>query len=136
MSRRTDRQGTFRRDDYRQIYRHEHPLAIWFTAGIAFTGFLTLFFPDAVESSATYLALPEWLRYAFNICYFAGGTAACAGLVTARHPLEAAGMALLASALLTQYASIIYVRPPSIWAATFVLTLAIGCGRRAWVLAR
>lgn len=124
----------YRSADYAKAYRREHPLAIWFSIGIAFIGLVTILFPDSVEQSAVTLALPELVRKLFNVFYATGGLFATIGLLRIRHSLEAAGMALLASTLFVQWASIIYLRPTSIISAFFVLTLAIGCGRRAWIL--
>lgn len=131
---RGEAEHSFRRDDYARLYRRDHPLAIWFCLGIAFIGLLTLIFPDAVEQSATSLALGETLRKLFYVCYALGGTLGALGLLSVRHRLEAAGMAMLASTMTVQFVAIVYVRPAAWAPSLFVLALAIGCGTRAWLL--
>lgn len=130
----------YRHDDYKRIYRREHPIAIWLTLGIAVTGFVALLFPDTVNQTAISLALPHWLRQMFYLSYTVGGTVAAIGLLTVNHKFEAAGLTLLASALLAQYIAVVYtaldISPRSVWSSTFVLALAIGCGSRALLLVR
>lgn len=125
-----------RRSDYARLYRRMHPLAIWFSLGISFIGFVTLVFPSAAEQSSTTAAIPSDVLKLFNLAYFAGGAIALLGLLRVVHRLEAAGMAILSSVLFIQWASILVVRPSAWLTATFVLALAIGCGRRCWILAQ
>jgi hypothetical protein len=133
--RRTDQPAMgVRHEDYARAYRREHPLAIWFCLSIAFIGIVTLLAPSQAGTSATSMALPPALLKAFNLGYFIGGALAAYGLIRAVRRAEAAGMAILSSVLLTQYVSIIYVLPSAWLTGTFVLSLAIGCGRRAWIL--
>lgn len=118
--------------EYRRLYRREHPLALWFTLGVAFAGLVALIAPETVETSATYLALPEWLRNVFNVSYAVGGLVSFFGILRVRHNIEAAGEAILASALVTQFLSVLYVHPTI--SASFILFLAIGCARRSIIL--
>lgn len=119
---------------YKRFYRRQHPLAICLSLSIAIIGIATLLDPGVASSSATYAALPEWLRRAFNVTYALGGGLAFAGLIRVSHRTEAAGMAILASGLLVQWAAVMYVLPVTWVTASFILALAVGCAGRVWVL--
>lgn len=122
---------------YARTYRRTHAVEISLALGIAFAGLLTLLFPSTVQQSATYLALPELLRTAFNIAYTLGGLLTLYGLLRPKpyeHTFEAAGYGLLSSALGVQWASIVYVAPDTWPSSLFILILAVGCGVRGHVL--
>lgn len=117
-------------------YVRAHPLAYWFSIGICITGILALVWPDAFEQTPASLALPEWLRDVFSIVWVVGGGASFFGIARGFRAAEAGGMGLLATGLVADYFTFIYLRPISALSGLFVLLLAIGCARRAIHLSR
>ncbi len=119
-----------------RAYLRSHPLAFWFSLGIAVTVTVAIVDPSTVQETAITLVLPDWLETIFRWSYLVGGYMATIGLLFAKPRIEAAGMALLASGLLVQLATIMYLSPELGWpSAPFLLTLAIGTGSRAYYLA-
>jgi hypothetical protein len=117
------------------LYISEHPVVFWFSIGICFAGFTSLVAPQFTEQSSASLLLPDWLRATFNVTYAAGGFGSVFGIIRGWRKIEAAGMALLASGLLTNFIVFSWVVPSGLVSAAFLLTLAIGCAQRSWHLA-
>jgi hypothetical protein len=116
---------------HQRSYLQSHPLAIWLSLGIAFTGCVNLILPDLSESSVA-LVLPPLLVMVFNLTWAAGGALSAIGLLRGKPKIEAAGMSLLASGLFSLFVSVFYVRPlAALSSAPFVVTLAIGCFLRS-----
>jgi hypothetical protein len=93
-------------------------------------GLVNLLFPEAVQETSASLALPAALFYAFSASWAVGGSCAAWGLLRGVRNLEAGGMALLASALLVDYITVVSVRATSALSSVFIVFLALGCALR------
>ncbi|HEY3435084.1 MAG TPA: hypothetical protein VGK41_05480 [Solirubrobacterales bacterium] len=114
-----------------RAYLASHPLALLLSIGIAFNGYVNLIFPGLSESSAA-VVLPPLMLALFNLTWAVGGTLSTFGLVRGKAKVESAGMSLLASGLVTLFASILYLKPAAVLgSAAFLVTLAVGCFLRA-----
>lgn len=112
-------------------YLASHPLALLLSIGIAFNGYVNFLFPGISESSAS-IVLPPLMLALFNLTWAIGGTLATFGLIRGKPRIESAGMSLLASGLVTLFASILYLKPAAVLgSAAFLITLAVGCFLRA-----
>lgn len=114
-----------------RAYLASHPLGFCIALGLAVSGLVNVLFPDAVQDTAASLALPPILYYAFSATWAVGGTCAALGLLRGLRNLEAGGDVLLASSLLVNYISVVWVRTTSALAAVFVLFMAVGFALRA-----
>jgi hypothetical protein len=119
---------------FQRAYIAEHPVVFWLSLGIALAGTIALIAPQLAEQSTASLLLPGWLLVVFNITYAVGGWGSFIGIGIGLRKLEAGGMALLASGLLTNFIVFVYVTQAGAPGAAFLLTLAIGCGQRSWHL--
>lgn len=117
-----------------RAYLRNHPLAFWLSFGIALVGFVAFAFPNTITETAVSLALPDWLKHAFYIMFFVGGMVSTYGIVRGKGRLEAAGMILLGTTLLANFLVVVYIKFDAIGQSLFVLTLAIGCFQRGWLL--
>jgi cation transport ATPase len=119
-----------------RAYFSSHPLGFCVAVGFAISGLVNLLFPHLVRESAVSLALPVGLYYAFSLTWAAGGVCAAWGLLRGVRNLEAGGDVLLATALLVNYISVIWVRASSGLSAIFLIFMALGFLLRARHLAR
>jgi hypothetical protein len=118
-----------------RAYVVAHPLALWFSLGVAFAGGFNLFFPHLSESSASFI-YPEWLIIAFDLTWLIGGLTSAYGLLRGKRRFEAFGMSLLAGGMATIYVSAATLIPYAWATSMFVLFLAIGCAFRARTLVK
>jgi hypothetical protein len=121
---------TVRSEDRRRAYVRAHPVALWLSVGFAVAGAIQALDSSLAGQSAAELALPHWLHVLYGLVYSVGGFLSAFGIARYRRNLEAAGMAMMASGLVVQFLSIIYVLPGSALAAIFLPTLAIGFALR------
>lgn len=112
-------------------YVYSHPLALWFSIGIAWAGAVNIFLPNLVEESFVSLALPDWLVIAFNAVWMIGGLCGAIGILRGRRNVEAAGMSLLSSGMFVYFIAALSIRSSAAVTGIFILTLAIGCALRA-----
>lgn len=125
-----------RRSDRRRVYLREHPLAMWFSIGAILTGVPLAVAPFLAQGSAALTILPDWAVFTWACWYALGGILSLIGMVRLEGRLEAAGMSLLASALAVTVVSTIVVRGAgAALAGAFLVTLAIGCISRSYLLA-
>jgi hypothetical protein len=128
--------NTLRRADARRIYIREHPLALWFSIGAMLTGLPLLLAPYLGNGSAALEALPPWAVTLWAASYALGGGLSVYGMAHLRVRFEAAGMALLASALSVTVVAILMARGiGSLLSVAFLATLVIGCASRTFFLA-
>jgi signal transduction histidine kinase len=116
-------------------YVASHPLGVWLSAGIAFTGWINVLFPALTAEAASRLAFEPLVLFLFNLAWAFGGSVSLGGLLRGRAKVEGAGMAVLASALASYYFAILAVRPSAAVSGGFIAFLAVGCAFRAWHLA-
>lgn len=116
-------------------YLRSHPLAYFFTLGIALTGMLSLLGFTQQDSAA--LVLPDWLQTGFQICWSVGGAASFFGIASRRRAFEALGAVFIGGGLLVLTATILYLDPTTqrVASLAFVIALSIGCFLRAAHLA-
>lgn len=114
-----------------RAYVASHPLGLWVSLGIAISGYINILQPHLTEESVVALIFSPLVLVAFNAVWAMGGTLSFIGMARGRHHVEAAGMALLASGLLSYFLAIVSVRASSALAALFLPALAIGCALRA-----
>jgi hypothetical protein len=115
-----------------RAYLASHPLALWVSVGIAFTGWLNLLFPEPAAESSTALVFPGWLLLMFNLSWAIGGSLSVIGLLRGKPRIEGIGMTLLASGLFSLFLAILALSPDrALRSAVFIVTLAIGSGLRA-----
>lgn len=119
-----------------RAYVSSHPLALCVAIGFAFSGLVNLLFPGLVRESAVSIALPETPYYAFSLVWAVGGVCAAWGLLRGIRDLEAAGDVLLATALVVNYISVVWVRATTALAAVFLIFMALGFLLRARHLAK
>src|SRR3954469_8574747 len=112
---------------------HAHPLAFWFSLGVVLSGLVA--FSHPAYGGAPGAALPTWLPKVFNACWTVGGGFSVFGITPGKSRYEAAGMALLSTSFITYFLSIAYIVPSSAWTGGFLISIAIGCARRAYCLA-
>jgi hypothetical protein len=119
-------------------YVREHPLALVFSLSMALTGILVLAIPSVRETSPTVYALPIWTAGIWGAGLLLGGSMATFGLLRDRPDYESAGMALLSSGQLVALVTTLSAFGFTAAVLSTVLRggLAIGCGARAWHLAR
>lgn len=123
--------------DRQKPYVMAHPLAYWFALGVALTGLLSLLGLTAQSSNS--LTLPDWLQTMFQVTWFVGGLASVIGISTGKARYEAAGMTLIAVGLVVLLATTLHLsrdRIHDLAGLSFIVTLAIGCGLRAWHLTK
>lgn len=120
-------------DQRYRVRAHPHGYAI--AVGVLVAGVVGILFPGTIEETATSLALPEWLRTLFEICWATGGALATIGIARGYRGIEAGGMGLLATALFVDYLAFIYIRPAAAVSGLFVLILAIASAERSYFLA-
>ena len=109
-----------------------HPLAFWFSLGVVLSGVVAFVHPAA--NGAPGLALPDVLLAVFQASWTGGGALGVFGITRGKARYEAAGMTLLSASFIAYFLSIVYVLPASAWSGGFIVAIAIGCGRRAWML--
>lgn len=114
---------------YRRQYVRSHPLAVWFSLGIALYGGITLIANPMTAPSTT---LPDWQLITFRVTWLVGGVLAWYGINRGRSKPEAAGMVLLATGLIVNFLAVMHLNVELGWpAGLFLVPLAIGCVRRA-----
>lgn len=118
--------------EQRAVVQH-HPLAVWFSLGIALYGAAALLFDP---TTATSVAFPEWQRIAFEVVWFIGGSQSFYGINRGKARWEASGMMLIGTGLIVNFLATVRVLPAAAWSGLFTLTLAIGCLRRGMILMR
>ena len=111
-----------------------HPLAFWFSLGVLLTGILQIVHPSTDSAAAA--ALPDALHTIFNVVWILGGLFACFGILRGKARYEAAGMILMGTSFAVYFLILVRVLPTSLWSAAFIVTIAIGCLRRAFALAK
>jgi hypothetical protein len=131
-----DPAGLRRRGDLARIYRREYPVALFFSIGIFLIGAITLIAPEVAQESPIAIALPEWARKVFYAAWVIAGGTSTVGIWRARLDLEAAGMTLTSSALFAYFTALAGVGVLPVGSALFILSLAAGCGWRAYELTR
>lgn len=113
-------------------YLADHKLALWFSIAVMVAGLFYLLTPTLVAESAVSRVLPHGLKLLFSFNYALGGILSVYGLVRGRPKPEAAGMALLASALLVQFGAAFYLLGIHVIGSTSIILLfAIGCWQRS-----
>lgn len=113
-----------------------HPLAFWFAMGVGLVGFVNLVLPGLADETAVSVLLPDWLERVFATVYMVSGFSSVYGITLGKPRWEALGMAMLSSGVLANFIILVDLRPNNAATATFLLTLAIGCGQRAFHLSR
>jgi hypothetical protein len=114
-----------------RLYIRAHPVVFWMCIGLSILGFVGVVAPELLVMSAASQVLPDWLRTAFYISYTIGATMSVVAQLRGIARLEAAGMMLLASGFLAQFASAAYLLHTSAVSGLFLLTLAIGAFQRS-----
>lgn len=117
-----------------RAYVASHSLGLWVSVGIALSGWVNLLAPSLVTESVVSLLFSPLVLLLFNAAWALAGTLSVFGLLTARRQFEAAGMALLASGMLSYFLAVVSVRPSAALAGLFLPALAIGAAQRAWHL--
>lgn len=118
-----------------RAYVASHPLGVWLSLGIAFSGWINIFFPSLTAESSSSLIFSPLILFLFNLAWAVGGTLSVVGLLRGRAKIEGLGMSMLASALGSYYLAIISIRLSAAISAGFILFLGIGCALRAYHLA-
>lgn len=114
-----------------RLYIRAHPVVFWLCIGLVIVGFIGVVAPGLVSMSAAAQVLPDWLRTAFYASYTIGAGMSVVAQVRGIARLEAAGMMLLATGFLTQFASAAYLLHTSAFSGLFLLALAIGAFQRS-----
>lgn len=117
-------------------YIAAHPVVFWLCVGLFAAGTISLADPDTIDQTSTSLVLPDWLRITFTLGYTVGAGACVIGLMRGIARLESAGMMLLGTSFIVDYAAIVHVRPSAWLAGLFIGFLAVGCLSRGFYLSR
>lgn len=119
-----------------RAYFESHPLGFCVAVGFAISGVINIAFPHLVRESAVSIALPWTLYYVFSVMWAVGGCASSWGLLRGVRNLEAGGDVLIATTLVVNYISVVWVRTTTALAALFLVFLALGFLLRARHLAK
>ncbi len=111
-------------------YTKAYPFLFWFSIGICTTGVVSILFPHLSEQTATSIALSDTLELVFKLMWTIGGGMVTYSLIKCKSNVEAAGLVLIGTGILSYFLSIIYIRPENALNGVFLLFLAIGCFMR------
>lgn len=118
-----------------RLYIRAHPVVFWLCIGLTIEGLLGVFFRNLFLASPVTLSLPDWMETGFYAIYMSGAAACVIGQLRKKAWLDSAGMSLLGTAFVVQFASIVYVLHQYFFQGLFLLTIAIGCFMRSSFLA-
>src|SRR5687767_111049 len=102
---------SIRESDLRDSYIRAHRWAQWIAASSVALGLVLVFAPVAAAHSPAFEVMPAWAVVAWGAFYAFGGGATLYGLMRGHPKYEAAGSALLASAIFTTLLTTLLVFP-------------------------